>query len=94
MVEMMAKKLNLSGLANDAQALNAARYPQCGVSKWLDDLTPAPRRDAEEAFRMVELSAAALVKALRNNGAAPTFSPSTLNRHRRGDCSCGQNGNN
>lgn len=59
----------------------------CGVAKMLGRMDPKLAEELRAALAMPDLTGVAISDALRRRGY--TVSSYTLNRHRRGVCSCG-----
>lgn len=72
----------------DVEAHSGRTRGLCTVRTILESLTPAARAKLEATLRNPQMSSAAISKALKKRlgDAAPQHH--TVNRHRRGDCSC------
>lgn len=62
----------------------------CTVGIFLRKLDKMSRIQVENALSRPELTTSAISRALRNRGSE--LSDFTVRRHRRGDCSCSQDG--
>ena len=63
------------------------RHRKCGVGVLLDTLNTDDSTALAEALANPDLTGSSIAHVLKNGG--HRISANTLNRHRRGDCTCG-----
>lgn len=73
-------------LADEARALTSRQGSQCDMGLLLARLPQSDKSEIEEALADDTVEGTALARALKNRGI--DVAAHTVNRHRRGDCSC------
>lgn len=71
---------------SEFEALMPKKGPRCSVGVALVALAPAERRKVLAALAAPQITSPAIVRWFKQKG--NSISPSSVNRHRRGECSC------
>lgn len=77
-------------LTAEVEEASGNRAPGCTFGAWIKTLDKLGRIQVEAVLGRKELTTTAIARSLRKRGAG--VSDFTIRRHRRGDCSCEQNG--
>lgn len=79
----------MSDLFKDIMSENDRTVDICGMVKLLATMSDEDRADVQRALDNPTVTVAAIDRALRKHGYVTN--PTTMRRHRRGDCCCGPN---
>jgi len=77
---------NTINLAAQLQAGRLRKGPPCAISLICAELAEEDAASLQEAFADAEIPAAVIYRVLTGNGFS--VSTNTVQRHRRGECSC------
>lgn len=75
------------GLLDDIKAEVTRQGPVCSVGILIDDLSPEDSKELQLAFEDRSIPGTAILRALKARGHIK-FTDHTIQRHRRGECSC------
>ena len=78
------------GLLDEIKSARPKVGGRCSIPMFLDSLSDKDRADVEAALADPTIAATAIAKVLQARG--HNMSASTLQRHRRGACLCGDRG--
>lgn len=73
-----------------AQQLQTRNGPPCGISVVLQSVDAKDRADIIAALDNADIAGTIIARALKNGG--HKIGPSTVNRHRNGECLCERTG--